>query len=131
VAQQKEELVMSFTDKLTAQWKDAVNFVLGVWLILSPWVFGFVSDQTPTWNAWAIGVIIAIAALAALVSFNKWEEWVNVVLGIWLIVSPFILGFSGLMDALWNQVVVGILVGILAIWSAVATPETVSTATIK
>jgi hypothetical protein len=119
----------NFSDKLTAQWKDVVNLVLGVWLVISPWVFGFAAEQAPTWNVWIIGAVIAIAALAALVAFNRWEEWVNAVLGAWLILSPFILGFGGLMNATWNQIVVGAIVGILAIWSAVTTPETASPAT--
>src|SRR6266511_1172764 len=124
-----EEFVMSnFNDKLAAQWKDAVNLVLGVWLVISPWVFGFVADYAPTWNAWVIGVVIAIAALAALVSFNKWEEWVNAVFGVWLALSPLILGFGSLTYATWNHVVVGAIVAILAIWSAMAAPEAASPA---
>jgi SPW repeat len=111
-------------NRLTIQWKDAVNFVLGLWLIVSPWALGFVADQTPTWNAWVVGVVIAVAALAALIAFNKWEEWVEAVLGAWLIVSPYLLGFSAQMNGTWNQVIVGIIVGGLAIWSALVTPET-------
>ncbi len=110
--------------RLTAQWKDAVNFILGIWLIVSPWALGFATDRAPTWNAWVVGVVIAVAAIAALVAFNKWEEWVEVALGAWLIVSPYLLGFSGLMHATVNQVVVGIIVAGLAIWSAMATPGT-------
>lgn len=110
--------------RLTAQWKDAVNLVLGLWLIVSPWALGFVTDQTPTWNAWAVGVVIAVAALAALIAFNRWEEWAEAALGAWLIVSPYLLGFATQMNATWNQVIVGIIVGGLAIWSAMDTPET-------
>lgn len=44
-----------------------------------------------------------------------WEEWVNVVLGVWLILSPWILGFSGMTNAMWNAVIVGLLVGVLAL----------------
>ena len=110
--------------RLTTQWKDAVNLVLGLWLIVSPWALGFVTDRTPTWNAWAVGVVIAVAALAALIAFNKWEEWVEIALGAWLIVSPYLLGFTMQMHTTWNQVIIGIIVGGLAIWSAMVTPET-------
>src|SRR5947208_3464003 len=108
----------NFSDKLAAQWKDAVNLVLGVWLVVSPWALGFVGDYAPTWNTWVVGVIIAIAAIAALVSFNRWEEWVNAVLGVWLALSPLIFGFGSLMYPAWNHVIVGAIVAILAIWSA-------------
>jgi len=110
--------------RLTAQWKDAVNVVLGLWLIASPWALGFAMDQAPTWNAWAVGVVIAVAALAALVAFNKWEEWAEVPLGAWLIVSPYLLGFSTMMNPTINQALVGVIVAGLAIWSAMVTPGT-------
>jgi len=103
--------------RLTAQWKDAVNVVLGLWLIGSPWTLGFAMDQAPTWNAWAVGVVIAVAALAALVAFNKWEEWAEVALGAWLIVSPWVLGFTGSDAAVLTHVLAGIAAIVLAIWS--------------
>jgi hypothetical protein len=69
-----------------------------------------------------VGVIIAVAALAALAAFQEWEEWVNVLLGAWLVISPYVLGFSGLSAALWNQVIVGLLVAVLAAWAAMTNP---------
>jgi hypothetical protein len=110
--------------RLTAQWKDAVNFVLGLWLIASPWALNFVADPAPTWNAWAVGIVITVAAFAALIAFNKWEEWVEAALGFWLVVSPYLLGFAMQMYPTWNQAVVGIIVAALAIWSAMVAPET-------
>lgn len=96
------------------------NLVLGVWLAVSPWALSYASQSTPAWNAHAVGVVIAVAALASLVAFQVWEEWVNAALAVWLIVSPYILGFSGQVAAFWNQLIVGVLVGALAIWAAVA-----------
>lgn len=110
--------------RLTVQWKDAVNIVLGLWLIASPWALGFVTDPAPTWNAWAVGVIIAVAAFAAMVAFNKWEEWAEVALGAWLIVSPYLLGFEMAMTPTINQAAVGVIVAGLAIWSVMATTGT-------
>ena len=43
-----------------------------------------------------------------------WTSGVNLGTGIWLIIAPFILGYSMLRPAVWNDVVVGILVAILA-----------------
>ena len=77
---------------------------------------------------WAVGAVIAVAACAALVAFQKWEEWVNAALGAWLIVSPFILGFGTQTAIAWNQIVVGALVGALAVSAAMNPPsERVST----
>lgn len=113
----------TWNDKLTNQWKDAGNLVLGIWLVLSPWALAYAGQATAAWNAYIVGAIIAVAAFAALIAFQKWEEWVNAGLAAWLIVSPFILGFSALTTALWNQIIVGLLVGCLAIWAAVATSD--------
>ena len=51
---------------------------------------------------------------------RKWEDYVNLVLGIWLIVAPFALRFTGTPrnDAIW----VGVIVVLVAIW-ALAMPS--------
>ena len=108
-------------ETLAAQWKDAANLVLGVWLIAAPWALGYATQQTAAWNAWGVGAVITISALAALIAFQKWEEWVNAALAAWLIVSPFILAFGTQTTVTWNQVAVGVLVGILAVWAAMTT----------
>lgn len=113
----------TWNEKLTNQWKDAGNLALGIWLVLSPWVLAYAGEATAAWNAHIVGAIIAVAAFAALIAFQRWEEWVNAGLAAWLIVSPFILGFSALTYALWNQIIVGLLVGCLAIWSAVVASD--------
>jgi hypothetical protein len=38
----------------------------------------------------------------------------NVLAGIWLIISPFVLGYTG-ADATWNPIVFGAIVGVLAL----------------
>ena len=113
----------TWNEKLTNQWKDAGNLVLGIWLVLSPWALAYAGEVTAAWNAYVVGAIVAVAAFAALIAFQKWEEWVNAGFAAWLIVSPFILGFSALTYALWNQIIVGLLVGCLAIWAAVETSD--------
>lgn len=108
------------SERLTYQWRDVANLILGIWVVLSPWALGFAFNQTASWNAYVVGAIIAVAALATLVNFHKWEEWVNAALGAWLIVSPWILGVATISALVWNQVIVGLIVGGLAIWTAIA-----------
>ena len=105
------------TETLSHRWQDVVNLIAGVWLIAAPWLLGFTQDGTAAWNAYVLGAIIAVAAAAALVAFHEWEEWVSALLGLWLIVSPWILGFTGLAAAMWNAIVVGVIVGGLALWA--------------
>jgi SPW repeat len=113
-----------FTEKITAQWHDAAIFLLGLWLAGSPWVLAYAEEPTPALIASVFGPVIAIAAAAALMDFQRWEEWVNAAFAAWLIVSPWILGFNGLESATLNYVVVGALVGALALWSALTKSDT-------
>jgi hypothetical protein len=64
-------------------------------------------------NAMIGGIIIAVLSIAALAAFTVWEEWINLVVGLWLIVSPWVLHFSG-TTAMYVTVVIGALVALLA-----------------
>ncbi len=70
---------------------DVINFILAVFLFLTPWIFGFMSEHTAARNAWVIGVVMGIVAIVALTKFAEWEEWVNLLLGVWVVVSPSVL----------------------------------------
>ena len=49
---------------------------------------------------------------------------VNLLAGIWLIIAPFLLGYSDQAAPLWNDIIVGIIVALFGIWSAVSSPRT-------
>jgi len=93
---------------------DVANLIAGLALIISPWLFGFADMQTAAWTAWITGLLIAAVALGALVAYRQWEEWVNVVLGLWAVVSPWLLGFASDGNAMLTHVVLGLLVAVLA-----------------
>jgi hypothetical protein len=102
-------------------WQDWVNLVLGGWLFIAPWVLGYSGLRAPAWNSWIIGVVVAAISIAALIQFTEWEEWVNAVLGLWLLISPWVLGFApSSTPALWNHVVLGIVIGGLALWEGLS-----------
>jgi hypothetical protein len=68
------------------------------------------------WNAWVVGVVIAALAIWAIVMFAEWQDWLNGILGVWLVIAPWVLGFSSLAAASWNHVIVGLLVVACAAW---------------
>jgi hypothetical protein len=92
---------------------DVANLVLGAFLFFSPWIFGFATG-VPWTNAMICGLIIAVLSIAALAMFAIWEEWLNLIVGLWVIVSPWVLGFAGTVAALNVHLAVGILVAALA-----------------
>jgi hypothetical protein len=103
-------------------WEDWTNLVLGLWLIASPWALQFTTASAAAWNVWISGGIIAVLAAAALYQVQKWEEWTNAVIGIWLVVSPWVLGFSSDAVTTWNAAIIGLLVLCVAGWELYALP---------
>jgi uncharacterized membrane protein HdeD (DUF308 family) len=101
-----------------------LNVIAGLWLLISPFVLGFSAMQTATWDTAVVGVIVLVLAWTRAANPARYVglSVINLLLGVWLIVSPFVLAYSTSRPATWNDVVFGIVVAILAIWSAVATP---------
>ncbi len=64
-------------------------------------------------NANIAGIVIVVLALAALAAFAVWEEWLNLIVGLWVLVSPWVLGFQG-THAMTVHVIIGAVVAILA-----------------
>jgi hypothetical protein len=91
---------------------DVANLILGAVLFFSPWIFEF-SSGPQSQNAYVSGVVIAVLSIAALAAFAVWEEWLNLIVGLWVIVSPWVLGFDG-STAAAVHVVICILVAALA-----------------
>jgi len=105
------------------RWQDWLALALGLWLLISPWLLGFSDVGVAAWNAVLVGVGIALFAAAALAKPADWQEWVALAFGVWLVISPWLLGFGEQHAvAAWHQVIVGLLVGIDALW-AVASSE--------
>jgi SPW repeat len=108
---------------------DVINLVLGAWLFLTPWIFGFVPNTAASWNAWLSGVAIGVIAVAALLAFAEWEEWINLLLGVWVAVSAWAVGFAVHATPTWVHVVTGIFVAVVAgvrLWFMHRTPPRVS-----
>ncbi len=88
------------------------NLILGAILFFSPWMFGFDAGKASD-NAYIAGIVIAALAIAALGAFAIWEEWLNLIVGLWTLVSPWLLGFQG-TGAMRVHVAIGAVVAILA-----------------
>jgi hypothetical protein len=95
-----------------AKYCDVANLILGAFLFLSPWIFGFGGAAAE--NANIAGIVIAALAIAALAAFAVWEEWLNLIVGLWTLASPWVLGFSANSMAMTVSVIAGAAVAILA-----------------
>jgi SPW repeat len=95
---------------------DVVNLSLGGVLFFSPWLFDL-SAGAQWQTASIVGIIIAVGSIAALAAFAVWEEWLNLIAGLALIVAPWLLGFQD-SQAMEIDVVIGIIVAALAAFEA-------------
>ena len=98
----------------TPGWRKWATVVLGAYLFLAPWIFGTSGDEASSANAWIVGACIAAATLRVpIVSDSRIAELIEVGLGVWLLASPFALGFAG-SGAAWNAWILGALIVALA-----------------
>jgi hypothetical protein len=98
---------------LPKHWEDWIGAFLGLWLLASPNVIPY-GESAATQNAFLVGVLLLAIAFVEITTFRAWEEWINVILGAWLVVSPWVLGAT--LIATTNLVIVGLLVLALALY---------------
>lgn len=97
-------------------WQDSTNVVMGAWLIVAPLALGFQGDLAALANTSIVGLLLLAAALGAIFVPRAWEEWTETALGLWLAVSPWIIGFAS-PAARTNAVVCGLVILTLALWA--------------
>ncbi len=106
-------------DWSSAKLCDVANLILGVIIFFSPWLFDL--SAGPQWQtASTIGIFIAVLSIAALAAYAVWEEWLTLIAGLALIVSPWLLDFQN-SHAMTIDVIIGTTVAALAaaeVWLA-------------
>lgn len=106
--------------RMSVRTASGLDIVAGAWIFLSPFLLGFSQLSGALWNNLIIGAAVIIFSASHATSGTArraWASWINVVLGTWLILSPFILGFSADTRPFWNNIVLGAVVVILALIS--------------
>jgi hypothetical protein len=113
-----------FARDYTAEARTAsgVNVLLGVWLIVSPWVFDY-SGRSAALSSVTVGALIALLAAIRLTWLHNSAglSGINLLLAFWTAAAPWIYEYAINTGALWNNIFVGVLVAVLAVWSAIAT----------
>ena len=121
----------------TNRWQDWANLLLAIWFFFSPWILQYgsgVSAGQPgapveavsaaAWNAWVLSVIVFIVALSAIGRMELWQEWVNLLLAVWIFVAPWALNFAApLPAAAWDHWIVGVLIFIVSLAGISSTPS--------
>jgi len=117
----------------TEAFVDTINLALGTFLFLSPWIFGFTSELARH-TSWMAGATIGIVAMLSIgdlfeaisiPDFFETEEWINLAIGLWLAVCPWIIGMYGDTTATQVHLGVGLVVATIAaveLWLVHRTP---------
>ncbi|MEU8171720.1 SPW repeat protein [Microbispora hainanensis] len=97
-----------------AQVLEGLSFLAGLYLALSPWIVGFFGLRGMTVNNLITGLVISALALGLASAFGRTYGmgWLLPLLGVWAIVSPFVLraGREATTTTIWNNVAIGIVI---------------------
>ena len=107
-------------------WEDWLGMLLGVLIVLSPW-FPMQADREIVdaersfiiLNTFTVGILVFGLAQLEYVALQRWEEVAEIALGVWLIASPYIFGYSGDgMLRFWHSSLGGlvVLLATLQLW---------------
>jgi hypothetical protein len=107
-------------------WEDWFGMLLGGLIVVSPW-FPFQSSHETMdaersmmiLNTFVVGMLVFGLGQLEYVALQRWEEVAEIALGLWLIISPFIFGYSGDdMLKIWHASlgVIVVLLGALQLW---------------
>jgi len=100
-------------------WQDGVTLLAGIVAVAALFVIDFTPPegmalQTVTWNFVIVGLAVIAIAAVALFAYQAWEEWIAAALGLWLIASPWALGFNTVPVLMWLAVICGAIIAAMA-----------------
>lgn len=99
----------SYDRDIAARTSSLFCWIAAFWFFITPWTFFGVSAQASAWNAWIVGGVMMIASI---VRMSHPEDTIalsmlNVVLSIWVLISPFVFGYVHDTNRLINTLSTG------------------------
>jgi len=90
--------------------------IVGVLLVIAPWVLGYSTDMVAFWSSLILGALIVILSVIKGLVHDRsgWEYWVIGILGILSAIAPFVLAYAQARRAELSDVVLGIVALLLA-----------------
>jgi SPW repeat len=99
-----------------AQVIDGLTLLAGLYLAISPWVVGFNGLSRLAVSNMVTGLALAALALGFASAYGRTYglTWIAPILGIWTILSPWIIR-SYTTGSIWNNVITGIIILLLGL----------------
>jgi SPW repeat len=97
-----------------SRWQDWAPRMLGVLLLIVPFVFGIATIGSSSWDAWVLGTVVSVVAIIlGLLWFgfasNRVTEGLTVMVGVVLLITPWVMGESLLSAGAWASSILGVL----------------------
>jgi len=95
--------------------------LIGIWLVWAPFFVWYTDVSKAFWSSLLTGAALVVAALIEITVPRSLRiiSWINLLIGAWLILSPYLLRFSEILLPTLLHVGMGILVGAIALGSLI------------
>lgn len=102
-----------------ARTASGIIVLLGIWLVVSPWVFHYSAIPPAMWSSVIVGAFIAVSAAIRLGSWRDTAPFslLNLFLALCAIASPWVYGYAANMGGVTDNVILGVLIASLAVRS--------------
>lgn len=96
------------------RWEDILSMILGALILISPMFVAAGTTASTVVTATAlIGAVIVVLAGLEQIWPNRWEEFLELLCGAWVVAAPFVLNYGGPLRN-WH-IVLGACVALLAV----------------
>jgi SPW repeat len=99
-------------ESMSAHFTFGLALLTGLYVATSPWIVGFSATRSLGTSDLIVGIAVAFLAYGFATALDRAHgmTWTLPVLGVWVIVSPWILqGFTPTAGMIWSNVVAGAL----------------------
>jgi hypothetical protein len=100
--------------KVHRAWEDWLLIGLGGLLLLTPALVPGEMPSTVLYSALSVGVVIMVMALFEIALKGRWEEIIQLVLGVWMAASIFVLDYGIASELRVLHFAIGALVALMA-----------------
>lgn len=93
-----------------------ITGILGAVLMAAPYFFKYSNNPTALWASLMLGGAVLIVSFVEGFARGRgrWEYWLASLIGIAIILSPFVFSFGIITAALWTSITIGILLTVVA-----------------
>ena len=103
-------------------WAQIVNVVLGIWLLMAPWILGYSGSTADTVDR-VVGPIVLFFAILAIRQVTRTARFALLLPSLFLILSPWLLRYSAGAPVACSELV-GMAIAILAVIPGRITKQT-------